>query len=176
MKAIHGAMLGLSGAMLLAGCGGSGGASGKGSDWAADACKTFPREAAAKASGVAVTKSDASGNGSEETALSNCTYSSADGKDNFGVMLRLDKTGQTKLAEQVAGLTAQPDATGPLEEVAMPKGKAFWAPKLNTLSWVPDDTRMIVVTPPGAVSFGQAKPPASDLKAKAVAIAAAVEG
>jgi hypothetical protein len=176
MKAIYAAMLGLSGSLLLAGCGGGGGASGKSADWAVDACKSFPKEAAAKASGVTVAKSEVSGTGSDQTALSNCVYSSADGKDNFGVMLRQDKTGEVKLDEQVKGLTAQQDVTGPMEEVPMPKGKAFWAPKLNTLSWVPDDTRMIVVTPPGAIVFGQAPTPAAELKAKAIAIATAVEG
>jgi hypothetical protein len=66
--------------------------------------------------------------------------------------------------------------TGPSEDVAMPKGKAIWAPKIRTLSYVPATGRMIVVTPPGAITFGADAPPPADLKAKAIAIATAVEG
>ncbi len=161
---------------LLGACGG-GGSSGKSADWAADACKTFPLETAAKVSGLAVTKAESSGQtGSNDVAVTNCTYSTADGKGNFGILLRQDKSGDLTMAEQLSGLTSQPDLTGPGEEVAMPKGKAIWAPKLRTLSYVPDDARMIVVTPPGAISFGPSAAPAGDLKAKAIAIATAIEG
>ncbi len=172
MNPRHAMLAIVSATALLTGCG----SSGKASDWAADACKTFPSAAAAKVTGLAITKAEAPGStGNEQTAVSNCTYSTADGKTNFGVLLRQDKTGQTTVAEQIAGLTAQPAMTGPSEEVKMPKGKAIWAPKLNTLSWIPDDARMIVVTPPGAITFGKSAP-AGDLKAKAIAIATAVEG
>jgi hypothetical protein len=173
MKAMTRFVLSL--ALMLAACG-SGGAGGKSKDWADDACKTFPVEAAAKVAGVAVSKTVVSGTSAGDTKVSNCTYSTADGKANFGIVLRHDTSGQTTAAEQIAGLTSQPDVTGPSEEVPMPKGKAVWAPKLNTLSYVPEDNRMIVVTPPGAIVIGGAKAPEADLKAKAVAIATAIEG
>lgn len=175
MKAVSATFLTLTASLFLAGCGGSG-PSGKSADWAVDACKTFPAASAAKASGLAITKAESPGQtGNDQAAVSNCTYSTADGKTNFGVLLRQDKSGQTTVAEQIAGLTSQPDMIGPSEKVTMPKGKAVWAPKLHTLSWVPDDARMIVVTPPGAITLGQAAPE-GDLKAKAIAIATAIEG
>lgn len=163
---------------LAAGCGsGAGGGSGKSAEWAADACRTFPAEAAGKAAGIAVAKAETPGQtGNEQTLVSNCTYSSADGKASFGVLLRQDRTGGETIDAQIAGLKSQPDATGPSEDVAMPRGKAVWAPKFNTLSYVPEAGRMIVVTPPGAVSFGTPAASPEALKAKAVAIAKAIEG
>lgn len=164
---------------LTAGCGsgGGGGGSGKSADWAADACKSFPAEAAGKAAGVAVAKAETVGQtGNEQVLVSNCTYSSADGATSFGVLLRQDKVGAETIDAQIAGLKSQPEATGPSEDVAMPRGKAIWATRLNTLSYVPEAGRMIVVTPPGAISFGKPPAPPAELKAKAVAIATAVEG
>ncbi|MBY8825027.1 hypothetical protein [Sphingomonas colocasiae] len=168
---------------LVAGCGGNGngggadGGSGKSADWAADACKTFPADAAGKAAGFAVAKAETPGQtGNEQTLVSTCSYSSADGKSSFTVLLRQDRSDGSTIDAQIAGLKSQPDATGPSEDVAMPKGKAIWAPRLNTLSYVPQDGRMIVVTPPGALIFGANPAPAGDLKSKAVAIAMAIEG
>lgn len=166
---------------LIAGCGssggGSGGGSGKSADWAADACKTFPAEAASKAAGFAVTKAESPNQTSnEQIIVSNCSYSSADGSTSFGLLLRQDKTGGETIDSQIAGLKSQPDATGPSEDVLMPKGKAIWATRLNTLSFVPEAGRMIVVTPPGAITFGKPPAPPEELKAKAIAIAQAVEG
>ena len=150
---------------------------GKPADWAADACKTFPASAATKAAGVAVAKVESSGQtGNELTLVSNCTYSTANGKTNFGVLLRQAKAAAESIDAQIAELKSQPDMTGPSEDVAMPKGKAIWAPRIGTLSYFPDNRRMIAVTPPGAISLGIAKPSSADLKAKAIAIATAIEG
>jgi len=166
-------------AACATGCSGGGitGSSQKASDWALDACKTFPKEAASKAAGVALAKAETAGQtGSSDTLVSNCTYSSADGKTNFGVLLRQEKSGGQSVEAQIAGLKSRPDVTGPSEDVAMPKGKAVWAAKMHTLSYLPAAGRMIVVTPPGAFSFGGAAPNDGDLKAKAIAIATSVEG
>lgn len=162
----------------LAGCGG-GSVGGKPADWAKDACKTFPADAASKASGVAVAKAESSGQtGNDQTFVTNCTYSSADGKNNFGVLLRQDKSEEATVDAMIGGMKSQPDISGPSEDVAMPKGKAIWQPKLRTLSYLPEDGRMIVVTPPGAIFFGSGAeaPPPAELKAKAIAIANAIEG
>lgn len=167
--------------IALAGCGGkdgsvAGGASGKASTWAVDACNTFPAEAAAKASGLAIVKADTPyQTDTGQVIVSNCNYATANG-ETFGVLLRQDRTDGTTIASQIAGLTSQPDMTGPMEDVPMRKGKAVWATRMNTLSYVPQDGRMIVVTPPGAVTFGKKGPPAAALKAKAIAIADAIEG
>lgn len=162
---------------FVAACGGGGGAGGKSAEWAVDACKTFPAEAAGKAAGVAVAKAEGSAaTSNEQVTVSNCTYSSADGKDNFGVLLRQDKVSGQTVDQQLAGVTSQPDVTGSGEPVAMPKGKAVWMPKMRTLSYVPEGERMIVVTPPGAITFGQAPVPEAEVKAKAIAIATAIEG
>jgi hypothetical protein len=166
-------------AACATGCSGGGiaGGSQKASDWALDACKTFPKEAAGKAAGVAIAKAETAGQtGSSDTLVSNCTYSSADGKTNFGVLLRQEKAGGQTVEAQVADMKSRPDMTGPSQDVAMPKGKAIWASKMHTLSYVPAAGRMIVVTPPGAFSFGSAVPNDGDLKAKAITIATAVEG
>jgi hypothetical protein len=166
--------------LLLAGCGSkdgsvAGGASGKSADWAVDACKTFPSDVAGKAAGVTVVKAETPNKtDTGDVLVSNCSYSTASG-DSFGVLLRQDKTAGTTIDTQIAGLKSQPDITGPMEDVAMPKGKAIWTIKMNTLSYVPQDGRMIVVTPPGAVSFGKKGPPAAELKARAIAIANAIE-
>ena len=168
-------------AAALGGCGSkdgsvAGGASGKASDWAVDACKTFPLAAASKAAGVTFVKADAPNQtDTGQVLVSNCSYSTADG-ESLGVLLRQDKTDGTTVDTQIAGLKSQPDVTGPMDDVAMPKGKAIWSVKMNTLSYVPQDGRMIVVTPPGAVTFGKKGPPAAELKAKAISIANAIEG
>lgn len=166
-------------AACTTGCGGGGitGSSQKASDWALDACKTFPKEAAGRAAGVPVAKTETAGQtGSSDTLVSNCTYSSADGKINFGVLLRQEKAGGQSVEAQIADMKSRPDMTGPSDDVVMPKGKAVWAAKMHTLSYVPAPGRMIVVTPPGAFSFGGAAPNDGDLKAKAISIATAVEG
>lgn len=165
----------------LGGCGGkdgsvAGGASGKSPDWAVDACKTFPAAAAGKAAGVTVVKTETPNRtDTGQVLVSNCSYSMADG-ETFGVLLRQDRTDGTMIDTQIAGIKSQPDITGPMEDQAMPKGKAVWSIKMNTLSYVPQDGRMIVVTPPGAVTFGKKGPTAAELKAKAIAIANAIEG
>ncbi len=164
---------------LVSSCGSAGIGSGKSSDWAEDACRTFPKEAASKAAGVAVVKAEPSGQlSTDQTVLSHCSYSGADSSTHFGVLLRQAKTDSQTVDDQIAGLKSQPDMTGPSEDVAMPKGKAVWASKLRTLSYVPADGRMIVVTPPGAIVFGPgAVSPAPDaLKAAAIRIASAIEG
>ncbi|RVT90248.1 hypothetical protein [Sphingomonas crocodyli] len=163
---------------LVSGCGGGGGAmSGKPEDWAADACKTFPADVAGKVAGVSVKKAESAGQtGNERTLVSNCTYSSADDRTSFAVLLRQAKSDGESVDDQITGLKSQPDMTGPSEDVNMPKGRAIWAPKLRTLSYVPAVGRMIVVTPPGAIAFGSDAGPSSDLKAKAIAIASAIEG
>lgn len=171
----------LAGLVTACGSGGGGGTtvgggSGKSADWALDACKTFPLDAAAKAAGVEVTKAETSGQVSNEvTLVSNCSYSRPDGKTNFGVLLRQDKALGDTVDVQIAGLKSQPDLTGPFEDVAMPKGKAIWSPKLRTISYVPEAGRMIVVTPPGAVVFGGTPAPDAEVKAKAIAIALAAD-
>lgn len=162
---------------LMGGCGGGiTGGSEKAADWALDACKTFPKEAAGKAAGVAVDKAETAGQtGNDDVLVSNCTYSSADGKTNFGLLLRQAKTGGQDVDAQIADMKSRPDMTGPSEDVVMPKGKAVWASKMHTLSYVPAEARMIVVTPPGAFSFGGPPPIDGELKVKAIAIANAVE-
>jgi len=147
------------------------------SDWAADACKTFPAEAASKAAGVNFVKAEnSSQTGSALVLVSNCNYSSADGRVTLGILLRHALSDEESIDAQIAGLKSQPDMTGPSEDVPMQKGKAVWSSKLNTLSYVPRDGRMIVVTPPGAVSFGKSDADPIQLKTTAIAIAKAIEG
>lgn len=161
---------------MVTACGGGVAGDPKPADWALDACKTFPKETAGKAAGVAVSKTETGGQtGNDEVLVSNCTYSSADGKTNFGVLLRQVKTGGQGVDAQIADMKSRPDMTGPSEDVAMPKGKAIWASKMHTLSYVPSEGRMIVVTPPGAFAFGGPAPADSDLKSRAIAIANAIE-
>ncbi len=57
----------------------------------------------------------------------------------------------------------------------MQKGKAVWQPQLRSLSYVPDDARMIVVTPPFIGLSRKGADPAK-LKASAITIARAVAG
>lgn len=134
----------------MTGCSGGGiaGGSQKASDWALDVCKTFPTDAASKPAGVAIAKAETAGQaGNADTLVSNCTYSSADGKTYFGVLLRQEKSGGQSVEARVADMKSRPDMTGPSEDVAMPKGEAVWAAKMHTLSYLPAAGRMIVVTP-----------------------------
>lgn len=146
-------------ASVLAGCGDSKSGSaapvaavtgeGAGNDWAVDACKTFPVAVAAKASGLAVETATLGAQVSVGgTNASSCSYSTAGNRETFGVLLRHDTTGNSTLDGQLASVTGNPAETGPSEMVAMPKGKAVWQPQLRSLSYLPDDGRMIVVTPP----------------------------
>ncbi len=125
---------------------------------------------------MAVAKTDSPGQtGNEQVHVSTCSYSSADGATSFTVLLRQVMSDAPALDAEIANMKSQPDITGPSEDVAMPKGKAIWQPKMRTLSYVPEAGRMIVVTPPGAIVFGKAETPLSDLKAKAIVIATAAE-
>lgn len=176
MKAC-GALLGL---FLLTACGNSspGGeaqseAIAVGPDWGADACKTLSAEAAGKAAGVAVATASAGATTKVgENSVSTCSYSASDGT-LFTVALRYAPEGTA--AESIAGLKSQPDMTGPIEEVAGAKGKAFWAPRLKTLTYLPDDRRMISVTPPGAKPNGKSDPD-DVLKQRALALAERAAG
>lgn len=176
MKIIYGTMLGF--ALLLSGCGGSddstsetGAESLAGSDWGADACKTLTAEAAGKASGLAVAKSSASSVARVgDNTVSTCSYSASDGTQ-FTVALR--QSPDATMAESIAGLEANPDMTGPVEAVPAPVGKAFWAPQVKTLTYLPDDHRMVSVTPPGANVMGGKSDSDDLLKPRALAIALA---
>ena len=185
--------------LVLAGCGGSettgsGAAPGAGeaaaaevaATWATDACKTLSAEAAGKAAGLAVTKTVEGANASTNGVnVSSCTYSTEDGV-MFTIGLRHDTMGAATMPEMIAGLTARPDVTGPVEEVPSKNGRAFWTPRLKTLSYLPDDTRTITVTPPYAKPMGGPAEPKDDdaaaaaeeatLKAKALAMAEAAAG
>lgn len=184
--------------LVLAGCGsetpaggsGAGGAANEagadvetGAQWAVDVCKSFPAEAAGKAAGLAIAKTIPSPNVfTSGVNVSNCTYSAQDGA-LFSVGFRHDTSGATTMTEAIAGLTARPDMTGPVEEVPAKVGKAFWTPRLKTLSYLPDDSRMVTVTPPGAKPGGAepedkavAAAEEAALKAKALAIAEAAAG
>lgn len=145
-----------------------------GKGWAADACMTFPAEAAAKAAGVAVTGAVAGGKSTVSgTQVSSCTYQLA-GNRSFTVLMRHQgEKGDMKRA--IAGLNAAPDVTGPVAEVPVPNGKAYWTQRYRTLSYIPDEKRIVVVTPPGAVA-GPANASDEGLKDKALAIARAAAG
>lgn len=172
----------LAGLLLLAGCnsGGtdvSGGTEGKGavaaSEGGADACKTLTAEAAGKAAGIAVAAASAGATSKVgENSVSTCSYSASDGT-LFTVALRYAPEGTA--AESIAGLKSQPDMTGPIEDVPAVKGKAFWAPQLKTLTYLPDDHRMISVTPPGARLNGKSDPD-DMLKQRALALAERAAG
>jgi hypothetical protein len=165
---------------LLAACG-QGSTTGAGQatstdQWAIDACKTFPASAAAKATGLPIKTATLAGRASSNgTNVSNCSYASDGGNAQFGILLRQDTTGTTTLQQQIDGLTSDPGTSGPSEPVAMPKGNAVWQPEVRTLSWVPDDSRMIVVTPPG-IELSRKGADQAKLKASAIAIARAIEG
>ena len=155
-----------------------GGTSAKADDWAKDACKTFPADAAAKASGMVVKSSEGTHTNANDTDVASCTYSGEAWDDGFTVALRQAHDTDLSIDQQIAGLSSQPDMTGPATNVAMPAGEAVWHAKMRTLTWVPDAARMIIVTPPGAITFGD-KPPKiteADMQATAIRIAEAVEG
>lgn len=172
----------LLGLALLAACDHSGETAGKAegggtvaarSDWGADACKTLTAEAAAKAAGVAVATASANATTRVgDNSVSTCSYSGSDGTV-FTVALRYAPEGTA--AEAIAGLKSQPDMTGPMEDVAATKGHAFWAPQLKTLTYVPDDSRMITVTPPGVKPGGKGDPD-DVLKQRALALAERAAG
>ena len=155
-----------------------GGTSAKADDWAKDACKTFPVDAAAKASGMVVKSSEGTHTNANDTDVASCTYSGEAWDDGFTVALRQAHDTDLSIDQQIAGVSSQPDITGPAADVAMPAGKAVWHAKMRTLTWVPDAARMIIVTPPGAITFGDKPPKISeaDMQANAIRIAKAVEG
>ena len=166
--------------LLLAACEQSGRQAdvpvGGGDQWAVDACKTFPAAAAAKASGLAIETTTLGAQVSVAgTTVSSCGYATAGNRESFGVLLRQDTTGKATIDQQVAAITSAPAETGPSEIVEMQKGKAVWQPQLRSLSYVPDDARMIVVTPPFIGLSRKGADPAK-LKASAITIARAVAG
>jgi hypothetical protein len=177
---ILGAVAGL---LFLAGCGSGGETAGQapssdrgrttGPDWGADACKTLTAQAASKAAGLSVATASANSTTRVgDNSVSTCSYSSSDGT-LFTVALRYAPEGT--MDESIAGLKSQSDMTGPIEDVAAAKGRAFWAPRLKTLTYLPDDQRMISVTPPG-VKLGGTSDPDAVLKQRAVALALAAAG
>lgn len=151
---------------------------GKPKDWAVDVCKTFPVAAASKASGLAIKETNTSHTNANDTDVGSCTYSGEAYDELFTVGLRHAHDPDMTVEEQIASVTSEPEITGPSEEVTMSKGKAVWSPKLRTLTWVTDPARMVIVTPPYAVTFGSKPPklPDAELRANAIAIAKAVEG
>lgn len=172
MKAVHATTFA---ALMLSGCGDPApegrreGASGR-ADWGAEACKMLTADAAAKAAGVAVSQATSSSNARVgDNTVSTCSYATSDGVA-FTVALRYSP--DATLAASIAGLKSQPDMTGPIEEVPAKSGKAFWAPRLKTLTYLPDDHRMISVVPPG-VRFGGTSDPDDVLKQRAMALAEA---
>ena len=144
------------------------------SDWATDACKVFPAADATMSSGIAIASATTSDAGNaNQTNISQCTYATADGKPAFTIMLRHDLSGTLTSDMQMKGLTAAPDMTGPTEEVVMAKGKAIWTGQLKTLSYVPDDARMIIVS---LANQSASEPNAEQgLKQQAIGIANAIE-
>lgn len=172
----------LLGSILLVACGSGGDSASKAEggstvavapDWGADACKTLTAEAAGKAAGLAVATASAGATSKMgDNSVSTCSYSASDGT-LFTVALRYAPEGTA--AESIAGLKSQPDMTGPIEDVAEAKGKAFWAPRLKTLTYLPDDSRMISVTPPGAKLIGTSDPD-DVLKKRALALALRAAG
>lgn len=175
----------LTGALLLTACGSgekAGGGAGSeaqsdgvaaGPDWGADACKTLTAAAASRAAGLAAATASANSTTRVgDNSVSTCSYSSSDGT-LFTVALRYAPEGT--MDASIAGLKSQPDMTGPIEGVAAAKGKAFWAPRLKTLTYLPDDRRMISVTPPG-VKLGGTSDPDDMLKQRALVLALATAG
>lgn len=178
-------LLCLTGAFLLTACGSGdkagGAAAGEAQgesvaarpDWGADACKTLTAAAASKAAGLALATASANATTKVgDNSVSTCSYSGSDGT-LFTVALRYAPEGT--MDKSIAGLKSQPDMTGPIEDVAAAKGKAFWAPRLKTLTYLPDDQRMVSVTPPG-VKLGGASDPDDVLKQRALALALAAAG
>lgn len=164
-------------ALMVAGCGGAGtGEQPAPSGWAIDACETFPVAAAARASGLAIETAmlgaQTSVNG---TDVSSCSYATAGNRETFGILLREDRSGRATIDEQLASVSSAPAETGPSEPVAMPRGKAVWQPQLRSLSYIPADGRMIVVTPP-FIGLSAAGTDPEKLKATAIRIALAVAG
>ena len=145
-----------------------------GTKWASDACRTFSAAAVSKATGQTFSKAELNANQNDDApaTVSSCNYSTADGNVFFTILLRQDRTGQETIDSQASGLTSSPDMTGAMDPVEMPRGKAFWSSRLHTLSYIPDNARMIVVTPPNAMGAG--KKPDAELRRNAVAIASAV--
>lgn len=172
----------MAGLALLSGCGSSSGDTASqaqagsiavSSNWGADACKTLTAEAAAKAAGVAAATASANSTTRVgDNTVSTCSYSGSDGM-LFTVALRYAPEGT--MDESIVGLKSQPDMTGPIEDVPAPKGKAFWAPQLKTLTYFPDDQRMISVTPPGAKLKGTSDPD-DVLRQRALALAERAAG
>lgn len=152
MKSYLVAMCLLTTAALLSGCDRSPGPGGESSKdprlWATDACKTFPPDAAGKAAGIAVTAAVPDGKSTVSgMQVSTCTYEAA-GSGSFTIAMRYQgEAGSMRSA--IAGLNAAPDVTGPIVEVPVKQGKAFWGKRYRTLSLIPDEKRVVVVTPPG---------------------------
>lgn len=166
----------LAAAVLLSGCDRSAGTGDNGGTkdarlWATDACATFPADAAAKAAGVAVTAAVPGGKSTVSgMQVSTCTYE-APGAESFTIAMRYQgEAGSMQTA--IAGLNAAPEVTGPIVEVPVDQGKAFWGQRYRTLSFIPDETRVVVVTPPGA-SGPDAAPNEARLRQTALAIAQA---
>ena len=120
----------------------------EGKQWAADACRTLPADALAKAAGETVRSAIA---GAKSTVggiqVSTCTYQTS-GDAAYTVLMRDwgDKGGGA--SQTVAGLHAMPEITGPVSELKVDGATAYWVPKHRTLSYIPDDKRVVVVTPP----------------------------
>ena len=118
--------------------------------WAADACKTLPAGAATRVAGVQVrsalpgARSTVGG-----TQVSTCNYQTS-GNGSFTVLMRHQGEAGGGIRQAIAGLRAMPDITGPVTEVPVANGKAFWVQRHRTLSYIPDDKRVVVVTPPNA--------------------------
>lgn len=152
---------------LLAGCGGGG------SGWADDACATLTADEAGAAAGVSVA-SAALGSASSDanTTLSNCLYTTSGGA-TFLVALNEDLTGARTIDQVVAAANSGLEGVDPVEEVPVSTGKAFWNARLKSLSYYPTDSRMITVTPPGAVNAGGGSELDEVLIPKALALALA---
>lgn len=159
--------------VALAACGGGTAGGGRGAEWALDTCKTFPKEAASAASGTAfATVVPGASNDANGTALSSCSYKTADENDIMTVSLRINYDGSQTIANHVAELDS--DMLGPVETLTVPTGQARWLPRMHEVIYMPDDARVITVVGPGFRPFG--KSDGDDLikqRALAVAMAAA---
>ena len=139
--------------------------------WATDACKTFPSDAAGKAAGIAVTAAVPGGKSTVSgMQVSTCTYETA-GSGSFTIAMRFQGEGGS-MERASAGLNAAPQVTGPIVEVPVKQGKAFWGERFRTLSFIPDETRVVVVTPPG-VSGADTGTDTDRMQQKALTIAQA---
>lgn len=131
-----------------------------------------PRRGCGQGGGPDRERSEAKPSGCAEsgtTTLSTCNYTA--GAETFTVLLR--QSPDSTLAEGISGLKASPEMTGPMEEVAAPGGKGFWAPRLKTFTLLTaDGKRLISVTPPG-VRLGGKSDSDEVLKQKALALAEA---